>query len=112
MQEDTLKQESMVKLEESQKSGQRQGFLMLIPGLLFAAAIARFGAGAVRRETEAMRDMIGKMAKGNLNIADGHVSGDDEISMAVRPAQRNETKSGSLAARHQCRCRKYHAHRC
>ena len=83
-QEEMLKQEAMVKLEESQKFGQRLGFLMLIPGLLFAAVIARFGAGAVRRETEAMREMIGKMANGQLDIADGRVAGDDEISMAVK----------------------------
>ena len=83
-QEEMLKQEAMVKLEESQKFGQRLGFLMLIPGLLFAALIARFGAGAVRRETEAMREMIGKMANGQLDIADGRVAGDDEISMAVK----------------------------
>ena len=84
VQQDAAQQQALVSLQESQKSGQRRGFLILIPGLLFAAAIARFAAGAVRRETEAMRDMIGRMAKGEFNMADGVVHGDDEISMAVK----------------------------
>jgi methyl-accepting chemotaxis protein len=82
-QEESLKKEALVRLEESQTSGQRIGLIMLLPALLLAALVARFAAGAVGRETEAMRAMIRQMAQGELNIADGRVLGQDEISQAV-----------------------------
>jgi methyl-accepting chemotaxis protein len=82
-QEERLKQQSIQKLENSQTIAEWIGLVLLAPALLFAGIVARSSSGAVRRETEAMRDMIRKMAKGELNIADGVATGNVEISQAV-----------------------------